>query len=78
MKNKGHQNDSDDRYSNILKELAEQQLLGEMIPVVKLIDILRRNGYYGRIETSSQTVMAIENVIKDGRKAKEKLHTIEL
>lgn len=49
-----------------------------MIPVVKLIDVLRRNGYYGRIETSSQTVIAIENVIKDGRKAKEKLHMIEL
>ena len=45
MKNQKNEYD-DERYSNILQDMAEQQLMAESIPVVKLIDIVRRNGYY--------------------------------
>jgi hypothetical protein len=47
--------------------------MAESIPVVKLIDIVRRNGYYQRIESSSHMLTALENLIVDARKAKEKL-----
>jgi hypothetical protein len=47
--------------------------MAESIPVVKLIDIVRRNGYYQRIESSSHMLIALENLITDARKAKEQL-----
>ena len=62
-----------DRYAGVLKDLAEQQLMTESIPVIKLIDVVRRNGYYQRIESSSHMLQALENLIADARKAKEKL-----
>ena len=50
-----------------MKDLAESLIMTESISMVKLIDIVRRNGFYNRIETTSQMLNALENMIQDGR-----------
>ena len=50
----------------------------ESIPVVKLIDIVRRNGFYQRIESSTHMLLSLENLISDARKTKDKVSQLEI
>jgi hypothetical protein len=66
-----------DKHEKLEEDLTKALGMTEGVPVIKIADIVRKYGYYFKVENGEQCMNQLEELMKNSKKTLDKLQSLQ-